>query len=292
MFIFYIFLIISSVFYYFYIFAYLYWLFTRIFSIFLYLNCAIISSFLLAFFVFPLYTYFKSHNQNSTFYRKQAQTNMTCSIPATNNSNLKEYIHDQILKDVIEGTLQPNMILHEKKLMEQYGVSRSPVREALIQLCSEGTLCNYPKRGYEVSSITEKEIQDIIHFRIAVECSFLMQCGPNISDETLKKLDEYITDHVVLQANGLTALQHWTSNMKFHLLLFSSYDNPYTYQKLKEAMTIQTRFYAQKRSKKWQTPVFTDRDILHQAVLDYLKQKNYTMASSILKADIEDRSAV
>ena len=83
---------------------------------------------------------------------------MTCSIPTTNNSNLKEYIHDQILKDVIEGTLQPNMILHEKKLMEQYGVSRSPVREALIQLCSEGTLCNYPKRGYEVSSITEKEI--------------------------------------------------------------------------------------------------------------------------------------
>lgn len=62
---------------------------------------------------------------------------MTNSVTMTNNnSNLKEYIHDQILKDVIEGTLQPNMILHEKKLMEQYGVSRSPVREALIQLCS------------------------------------------------------------------------------------------------------------------------------------------------------------
>lgn len=69
---------------------------------------------------------------------------MTCSIPTTNNSYLKEYIHDQILKDVIEGTLQPNMILHEKKLMEQYGVSRSPVREALIQLCSEGTLAIIP----------------------------------------------------------------------------------------------------------------------------------------------------
>lgn len=56
---------------------------------------------------------------------------MTNSVTMTNNnSNLKEYIHDQILKDVIEGTLQPNMILHEKKLMEQYGVSRSPVREA------------------------------------------------------------------------------------------------------------------------------------------------------------------
>lgn len=72
---------------------------------------------------------------------------MTNSVTMTNNnSNLKEYIHDQILKDVIEGTLQPNMILHEKKLMEQYGVSRSPVREALIQLCSESILCNYPKR--------------------------------------------------------------------------------------------------------------------------------------------------
>lgn len=218
---------------------------------------------------------------------------MTNSVIATNNtSNLKEYIHDQILKDVIEGTLQPNMILHEKKLMEQYGVSRAPVREALVQLCSENVLCNYPKRGYEVSTITEKEIQDIVQFRIAVECTFLMQYGPNITDEILQKLEEHIADHAALQANGLTALQHWTANMKFHLLLFSSYDNPYTGQKLKDALTIQTRFYAQKRSMRWQSPVFTDRDVLHRAILDYLKQKNYTMAANILKADIEDRSTV
>ena len=218
---------------------------------------------------------------------------MINSVTMTNNnSNLKEYIHDQILKDVIEGTLQPNMILHEKKLMEQYGVSRSPVREALIQLCSESILCNYPKRGYEVSTISEKEIQDIVQFRIAVECTFLMQYGPSITDETLQKLEEHIADHAALQVNGLTALQYWTANMRFHLLLFSSYDNTYTYQKLKDALTIQTRFYAQKRSQRWQSPVFTERDVLHRAILDYLKQKNYTMASSILKADIEDRSTV
>ena len=217
---------------------------------------------------------------------------MTSLIATTNTSNLKEYIHDQILKDVIEGTLQPNMILHEKKLMEQYGVSRSPVREALIQLCSENILCNYPKRGYEVSAITEKEIQDIVQFRIAVECTFLMQYGPSITNEILQKLEEHIADHAALQTNGLTALQHWTANMKFHLLLFSSYDNSYTYQKLKDALTIQTRFYAQKRSRRWQSPVFTDRDVLHKAILDYLNQKNYIMASNILKADIEDRSTV
>ena len=165
-----------------------------------------------------------------------------------------------------------------------YTVIKRLINKGAVRREDPGFLCS--------AEVTKKEIQDIVHFRIAVECSFLMQCGPNISDETLKKLDECIADHAVLQANGLTALQHWTSNMKFHLLLFSSYDNPYTYQKLKEAITIQTRFYVQKRSKKWQTPVFTDRDVLHQAVLDYLKQKNYTMASSILKADIEDRSAV
>lgn len=218
---------------------------------------------------------------------------MTSSVTTTNNnSNLKEYIHDQILKDVIKGTLQPNTILHEKKLMEQYGVSRSPVREALIQLCSESVLRNYPKRGYEVAAITEKEVQDISRFRIALECTLLMQYGPNISDETLQQLEEHIAAHAALQAHGLTALQHWNANMKFHLLLFSSYDNPYSYQKLEEALTIQTRFYVQKRSKKWQTPVFTDADVLHRAILDYLKQKNYSMAASILKADIEDRSAI
>ena len=177
--------------------------------------------------------------------------------------------------------------------MEKYGVSRAPIREALIQLCSEDVLRNYPKRGYEVTEISEGDIQNIIRYRISLECGFMQQYGGYIDDGLIEKLEhQYNLYHQQRQGEGLTALEHWLDNIGFHLLLFSNYQNDYAYKKLQESMTTQTRFYAQKRSRQWHSPIFYDADGLHVAIVDYLKQKNYSMASNILKADIEDRTTM
>ena len=82
--------------------------------------------------------------------------------------NLKEQIHHHLFSDIVNGVYTPGSILHEKNLMEKYGVSRAPIREALIQLCSEGVLRNLPKRGYEVTEISAEEIQNIIRYRISL----------------------------------------------------------------------------------------------------------------------------
>ena len=57
-------------------------------------------------------------------------------------------------------------------------------------------------------------------------------------------------------------------------------------------MAIQTRYYAQKRSEQWHSPIFYDANGLHMAIVDYLEKKNYSMASNILKADIEDTTTM
>lgn len=206
--------------------------------------------------------------------------------------NLKEQIHDHLFSDIVNGVYSPGSILHEKTLMEKYSVSRAPIREALIQLCSEGVLCNFPKRGYEVTEISAGEIQNIICYRISLECGFMQQYGYYIDNELIEKLVEHVRLHQAHQSQGLTALEHWQDNISFHLLLFSNYQNDYAYKRLQESMTTQTRFYAQKRSRQWRTPIFYDADGLHVAIVDYLKQKNYSMASNILKADIEDTTTM
>ena len=180
--------------------------------------------------------------------------------------NLKEQIHHHLFSDIVNGVYTPGSILHEKNLMEKYGVSRAPIREALIQLCSEGVLRNLPKRGYEVTEISAEEIQNIIRYRISLECGFMQQYGGYIDDALI--------------------------DIYFHLLLFSNYRNDYAYKRLQESMATQTRFYAQKRSRQWHSPIFYDADGLHVAIVDYLKQKNYSMASNILKADIEDSTTM
>ena len=206
--------------------------------------------------------------------------------------NLKEQIHSHLFSDIVNGVYTPGTILHEKTLMEKYGVSRAPIREALIQLCSEGVLCNYPKRGYEVTEISAEDIQNIIRYRISLECGFMQQYGYHMDDLLIEKLEQHNQLHQQRQSEGLSALEHWQDNIGFHLLLFSSYKNDYAYRHLQESMTIQTRFYAQKRSRQWHSPIFYDADGLHVAIVDYLRQKNYSMASNILKADIEDSTTM
>ena len=88
-------------------------------------------------------------------------------------SSLKTEIYDSILKDIIEGNYKQNEIINEKQLIEKYGVSKSPIRDALIELCSEGVLISHPRYGYEVVRINEKEIRDIVNFRIMIETGCL-----------------------------------------------------------------------------------------------------------------------
>lgn len=210
--------------------------------------------------------------------------------------NLKEQIHNDLFSDIVNGVYLPGAVLHEKTLMEKYGVSRAPVREALIQLCSEEILRNYPKRGYELTAVSAEEIQNIMRYRITLECGFMQQSGHLIDSSLIGQLKEHIELHENSQkgknGKGFTALEHWQNNIDFHLLLFSNYKNNYAYRRLQEAMAIQTRYYAQKRSEQWHSPIFYDANGLHMAIVDYLEKKNYSMASNILKADIEDTTTM
>lgn len=207
------------------------------------------------------------------------------------NLNLKEQIHDSILNDIITGVYEPETILHEKKLMAKYDVSRAPIREALVQLCSERMMVAIPKKGYMVTALSLEDMHNIVYFRLALECTFLQQYSSCIDDSAIRKLEEFL-DHIRHVTHSLTALEHWQNNIHFHLMLFSNYNNPFAYEKLREAMISQTRFYAQDRTRKWHSNVFSDPSSLHFAILDYLKQQNIPMAVHILRADIEDISAI
>ena len=58
---------------------------------------------------------------------------------------LTTQIHDKILEMIIQNASEKNLVLNEKRLVELFGVSKAPVREALIRLCSEGVLRSIPR---------------------------------------------------------------------------------------------------------------------------------------------------
>ena len=106
-------------------------------------------------------------------------------------SSLKTEIYDSILKDIIEGNYKQNEIINEKQLIEKYGVSKSPIRDALIELCSEGVLISHPRYGYEVVRINEKEIRDIVNFRIMIETGCLRDAASIMTRADIRELREF-----------------------------------------------------------------------------------------------------
>ena len=87
--------------------------------------------------------------------------------------NLKSLIYQGVYQDVANGILKPNEIISENKIAEKYGVSKSPVRDAMVELCKDEILKSIPRMGYQVIPVNLKDILNIIDFRVDIEISGL-----------------------------------------------------------------------------------------------------------------------
>ncbi len=75
-----------------------------------------------------------------------------------------------ILKEaIISGTLAENKVIKERQVLEQFRISRTPFREALQSLETEGWVYTIPYKGAYVSPITDKDITDMYELRIILE---------------------------------------------------------------------------------------------------------------------------
>lgn len=81
----------------------------------------------------------------------------------------KAEAYRRILEIVLRGNLGEGRYLNEQKLAESFGMSRAPVREALLTLCSQQILTNIPRLGYEIVPISRAEVLDAVKVRVILE---------------------------------------------------------------------------------------------------------------------------
>jgi DNA-binding GntR family transcriptional regulator len=75
---------------------------------------------------------------------------------------IREQIADQLRRDVLSGRLAQGEHLHEVKLARRFGVSRGPVRDALLQLTQEGVLLYKPNCGVEVAAAPGERVRSLV----------------------------------------------------------------------------------------------------------------------------------
>lgn len=112
--------------------------------------------------------------------------------------SLHRTVADQIRDMIVEGELPPGERVNEGALSEQFGISRTPLREALKVLASEGLVELRPNRGTRVSAITPEEVGELFEVvsgieRLAGELTALRMTDRDL--ERLKTLHDRMERH-------------------------------------------------------------------------------------------------
>ncbi|WP_299961019.1 GntR family transcriptional regulator [uncultured Roseobacter sp.] len=86
------------------------------------------------------------------------------------SQTLGDSAFERIKAMILDGTLEPGTLLREKKFADRLGVSRTPVREAIGQLISQGLAIRSESGAPVVNSVSLSDIMEILHVRSLLEC--------------------------------------------------------------------------------------------------------------------------
>lgn len=123
-------------------------------------------------------------------------------VPDSKKETLVESAYQWIREAILDGNIQPGAKLIERELTQTTGVSRSALREALASLDEKGLVQREPYRGYRVTNLTKKQVQDLYELREVVESQAAELFALRATDSDLKDLSvafSYLKDNIFHQ---------------------------------------------------------------------------------------------
>ena len=96
--------------------------------------------------------------------------------------------YEQIYQAIIRGEVKPGDRLRETELAEQIGLSRTPIREAIRKLESDGIVEHQPRVGAMVKKLSQQEIVELYEMRIVIEQTAAQMAAKHISDAEVATL--------------------------------------------------------------------------------------------------------
>ncbi|MFF5791962.1 GntR family transcriptional regulator [Paeniglutamicibacter sp. NPDC012692] len=134
-------------------------------------------------------------------------------------------VHERITSEIVDGTLKPGTALVQEQVALQYGVSRTPVRDALAQIAMEGLATLVPGSGYVVNDLTVQDVHHVFEVRYALEQLALRQAIGHHTPAQLVRLRALIDEFETVEATD--AGEQFRLGREFHLKLIEPCPNNY-----------------------------------------------------------------
>jgi DNA-binding GntR family transcriptional regulator len=190
-------------------------------------------------------------------------------------TSLRHKIYKALRQEITKGSLQPGDLLRERELADVYGVSKTPVREALSLLEQDDLVRAIPRAGYMVTQLTLRDLQEVYQLRVTLEAMAARLAAENITDEQLQELEELRATSDPDEARLF--------NRRFHSLVARASGNSRLAKMVEQLLYDMDRWAALEVAR--HTPVVLL--IGHQAELDALRTRDPDVAEKTMREHIE-----
>lgn len=137
---------------------------------------------------------------------------------------LGEEVTARLRDAIVSGELKPRQRLVESELAAEFGVSRTPIREAILQLERSGLVQREAYRGAVVADLDMEALVELYAVRAALEGMAARVATPNLRDEDFRSLDHLIA--VMRQAAADLSLEEYErTNLQFHEVIYTATHN-------------------------------------------------------------------
>lgn len=190
---------------------------------------------------------------------------------------LTDVVGERIRQAIVSGDLQLGEQVSEAQLAALMGVSKTPVREALLRLKNEGLVEIHPQRGTFVFTLSAQELTHLLQFRAMVETEALREAMQAHPRELLKRMALCVKEMKAAErAKDLAALAR--IDMAFHWAFFESCDNRYlrsSYELLRHQLT----------ALRHRSPI-SNAVSSHQVLVDAVQAQDAELAVQLLRGHV------
>lgn len=198
--------------------------------------------------------------------------------PFVRSASLAQQGYDTIRRAIRDGRISRGAFFSESALAEMLGVSRTPVREALLNLFRDGVVDIVPKRGYRLVELDEAAIREIRLLRVALERIVVEQLCKTITADGILEL------RAILNGGGREPGDMYGIDEAFHIRMAELAE---LHQIRRELLSVRAKMYLIASGTRV-TSLRNDKVVEeHAALVDALEQHDCAKATRLIKQHVE-----
>ncbi|MGO1117852.1 GntR family transcriptional regulator [Rhodovibrionaceae bacterium A322] len=220
-----------------------------------------------------------------------SKTTSTQETPGSNRQSSRAPLHGKVVTElrqlIIEGDLAPGDRLPEKMLCERFNISRTPLREAIRVLASEGLVVLTPNRGARISTVTAEDVDEMFPIMGSLEALAGELACQHISEDQLAEIRAFHFQ-MVLHYRRRELSDYFRLNQAIHNKILEAANNP-TLAGLHanlEVRICRVRYMANMSESRWANAVKE-----HEEMLEALDDRDGPRLAEILKRHLENKRA-